>query len=124
VLARAVKTTCPACQQVRRGQAYGRVILRGTYVRQNEDAIRRRIQNVAERAAFTQPERKIISTDWSGSTLEVFTTSEKLAHRIGRELQKAFGGRASYAWSDRDGSLLVTWERDARVARRPTSSRH
>jgi hypothetical protein len=27
------------------------------------------------------------------------------------ELKKAFG-RASYAWSDRDASLLATWQRD------------
>jgi len=30
------------------------------------------------------------------------------------ELKKAFGGRASYAWSDRDGSLFATWQRDDR----------
>jgi len=45
--------------------------------------------------------------------LEVITTSQKLAHRIVATLKKTFGGRASYAWSDRDGSLFATWERDA-----------
>jgi len=43
----------------------------------------------------------------------VITTSQKLAHRIVATLKKTFGGRASYAWSDRDGSLFATWERDA-----------
>ena len=37
--------------------------------------------------------------EWTGSALEVLTTSQKLAHRIATELRKAFGGRTTYAWS-------------------------
>lgn len=73
-------------------------------------AIERRIGNVARRALETQPERKLVSLTWDGPTLEILTTSQKLAHRIVIELKKAFGGRASYAWSDRDGSLFAVWE--------------
>jgi hypothetical protein len=43
----------------------------------------------------------------------VVATSQKLAHRIVYELRKAFRGRATYAWSADDGSLLATWERQA-----------
>jgi len=64
----------------------------------------------------TQPERRIVSTNWSGKTLEVLTTSQKLAHRIARELEKAFGGRAHFSWSDDDGMLLST----VKIARKPT----
>lgn len=53
---------------------------------------------------------------------EVLTTSQKLAHRIVHELKKAFRGQAGYAWSDRDGSLLATWQRDD-VPERPPSRR-
>ena len=38
-----------------------------------------------------------------------------------RELTKAFRGSVTYAWSDRDGSLLATWQRavdDEATARR------
>jgi hypothetical protein len=42
--------------------------------------------------------------------LEILTTSQKLAHRIARELEKAFGGRARFTWSDREGSLDATWK--------------
>jgi NMD protein affecting ribosome stability and mRNA decay len=115
----AARTTCPACQQVRRGEAFGKVVLSGSYTRAHEDAIRRRIENVAKRAAFTQPERQIVSIEWDRGGLEVLTTSEKLAHRIGREISKTFGGRAAYRWSDRDGSLLVTWEREEEPAAPP-----
>ena len=112
LLARAGWTVCPACRQTERGQYYGRVVIRGAYARANEAAIRRRIRNVAERARFTQPERRVGEVARSGDVLEVFTTSQKLAHRIVNELKKAFRGRTSYAWADRDGSLFASWQRD------------
>jgi hypothetical protein len=49
-----------------------------------------------------------VSVEQRGTTLEVLTTSEKLAHRIAGELAKTWRGRATYAWSD-DGSLLARW---------------
>jgi NMD protein affecting ribosome stability and mRNA decay len=103
-------TTCPACQQTGQAVGFGRVLIRGPYATAHEDAIRRRIANVTARAAYTQPERRVSSIERQRDTLEVLTTSQKLAHRIVRELKKAFGGRASYAWSD-DGTLFATWQR-------------
>jgi hypothetical protein len=89
------------------------VVIRGAWAATNAAAIRRRIENVAARAGFTQPERRLVSVDAGPDGLDVITTSQKLAHRIVAELKKAFGGRASYAWSDRDGSLFATWTRHA-----------
>jgi NMD protein affecting ribosome stability and mRNA decay len=106
-------TICPACEQVVEGEYFGRVLLRGKYPRDNEAEIRRRIANVAARAAHTQPERRIVSVERDRQGIEVLTTSQKLAHRITRELKKAFGGRATYRWSDSDGTLTAIWERQA-----------
>jgi hypothetical protein len=89
---------------------FGRILLRGAFVLANEDLIRRRIANVAARAAFTQPERTISSIERRRDVLEILTTSQKLAHRIVHELKKLFRGRATYAWSD-DGTLFATWQR-------------
>jgi hypothetical protein len=72
-----------------------------------------RIRNVAARARFTQPQRRVVSAERRGAVLQVLTTSQKLAHRIVHELRKAFRGRAQYAWSPTDGSLLATWERES-----------
>lgn len=109
--ARAAWAVCPACLQVERGQFFGRVIVRGAFADAHEEAILRRIRNVADRARFTQPERRIVDIRFDGQSLQVLTNSQQLAHRIAHELQKAFGGRANYVWSDWDGRLLATWER-------------
>ena len=114
---------CPACKQAGGAEGFGKVVLRGAYLAANEDAIRRRIQNVADRAEFTQPQHRVASVTRERDTLEVLTTSQKLAHRIARELKKAFHGRTSYSWSDRDGTLFATWERADVPAPQPAQRR-
>jgi NMD protein affecting ribosome stability and mRNA decay len=104
---------CPACLQARDREYYGRVFLcAGRFLSSHERDIRARIANVAARAAYTQPERRIVKIARRSGGLEVRTTSQKLAHRIANELVKAFHGRATYDWSDRDGELLATWSRN------------
>jgi hypothetical protein len=110
LLERAQWTTCPGCAQAKEQSGFGRIVVRGSYAATHDAAVRRRIANTTARAGVTQPERQLSSIERRGDVLEVLTTSQKLAHRIVRELKKAFGGRASYAWSD-DGTLFATWER-------------
>ncbi len=109
VLGGAELVSCPACRQVGEGRAYGCLLLRGDWLSEHEEEVRRRISAVEARARYTQPERRLVRIARQGDGLRVTTTSQKLAHRVARELEKAFGGSASYAWSDRDGSLSVTW---------------
>jgi NMD protein affecting ribosome stability and mRNA decay len=111
------RTVCPACLQVAASQSFGQVIVRD--VGGDEEAMRQRISNVAATAIRTQPERRVVAIERRGADLEVRTTSQKLAHRIARELEKAFQGHAEYHWSDEDGALLSIWRRVE--ARRPVA---
>jgi hypothetical protein len=103
--------SCPACRVGRHGRAFGVVRIEGPYLQEHEGELRRRIANVAERASFTHPERRVFDILTRGDTLEVLTTSQELAHRIAHELAKAFRGTITYRWSDADGRLLATWRR-------------
>jgi|SRR5688572_25883772 NMD protein affecting ribosome stability and mRNA decay len=104
---------CPACEAQASSQYLGRVVVDLTGF-SDEAALRRRIDNVAARAGHTQPERRLVSVERSGSTLDILTTSEKLAHRIAGELAKTWRGSATYRWSD-DGSLFARWRPARRV---------
>lgn len=104
---------CPACRQIERGEFYGQVVIRALHSSAEQDEILRRVANVARRAEFTQPERKIVEIRRQAESLEVRTTSQKLAHRIVHELQKAFGGRGHFEWSHGDGRLLAVWDASA-----------
>lgn len=109
---KAATSPCPACLQVKDGRSYGRVILRGAWLKSHEDEVRRRIANVEARARHTQPERRVVEIGRAKDGLEVMSTSQKLAHRLVREMEKAFGGSSSYRWSDHDGSLTAIWAHD------------
>lgn len=113
-------TVCPACRQTREGEYFGRVTLRGPISAAEEAELRRRVENVEARAQFTQPERRVVSFERTRGALVVLTTSQKLAHRIAREVVKLYGGNARYSWSDRDGALDAVWEREpaGRTSRR------
>lgn len=114
----AARALCPACQQVRKGSYFGLVIALGEFDAHEEERLLARIQGVARRAAHTQPERRIVSIRRRTDGLEVRTTSEKLAHRVARELQKAFGGEAEYRWSEREGALRAVWTSPQQLAAR------
>jgi hypothetical protein len=109
---------CPGCAQAASGEYHGQVLIElgDKAVR---EAISARIANVERRAQFTQPERRIVASNWNGKTLEVLTTSQKLAHRIAHEVEKAFGGRAHFSWSDDDGTLLAT----VKIASKPAAAK-
>ena len=111
-------TVCFACRESSQKQWNGRVLARGVTSSAEQGTIVRRIRNVAERASFTQPERKVVSLEWSGDELEILTTSQRLAHRIVRELTKLMGGVARLHWDTDDGTLFATWEREAKAAAR------
>jgi hypothetical protein len=103
-------TLCPACAQVQDAEYFGRVRVTAPLEHDRELEVRRRIWRVEGRARHTQPERRTVRIDPGPSELEILTTSQKLAHRIARELEKAFGGRAHYTWTDREGALDATWD--------------
>ena len=118
-------TLCPACSQVEELEYFGRVRVTQPLDDVREADVRRRIYNVERRARATQPERRMVRLGRTSGGLEVLTTSQKLAHRIARELEKAFGGRAHYVWTEPEGLLDATWDPAARRRSTPgTSRRH
>ena len=84
-------------------------MITGETVDRLQPEIERRVSHVCSRAMFTQPENRLVSMRPIPQGLEVVTTAQNLAHRIARELEKAFGGKARYSWAPGDGQLLVRW---------------
>ena len=98
VMDKAQSVKCQGCAQAASGEYHGQVLI-ALDDSASREAISARIANVEQRAQIAQPERRIVATNWNGKTLEVLTTSQKLAHRIANEVEKAFGGRAHFSWS-------------------------
>ena len=109
----AVPERCPACRKIADGFPSGVVLLRGGYVREHREEILKLARNEEKRAMGFNPLERIMSVREEGDKLEIATTDEKLAQRIGREVRKACRGTVEYKWSEDSKLLRVNWAREA-----------
>jgi NMD protein affecting ribosome stability and mRNA decay len=101
---------CPACRKIRDAYPEGIVTLRWPDLDKHEAEVRGLISNEEARALAVNPLARVMKiVTFNKREMEVQTTSDQLAQRIGRELVRAFGGKASYRWAHKDMMLRVEW---------------
>ena len=106
--------TCPACLKKEHGYFEGEVsVLHSPFLNNHREEIMNLIHNEEERAKGVNPLERIVAITEEKNRMIVTTTNERLAQRIGRELNKAYRGRTEYHWSEDTKLLRVTWEREA-----------
>jgi NMD protein affecting ribosome stability and mRNA decay len=108
----AVLRRCPACRKIADGFPSGVVTLCGKFLQTHRDEILAIVRNEERRARETNPLERIMDIRDGGGSVEILTTDEKLAQRIGREIRKAYHGAASYKWSEDANLLRVNWTRE------------
>jgi NMD protein affecting ribosome stability and mRNA decay len=104
------KILCPACQKIRDDYPEGIVTLKWSDLRERETEIKGLIANVEARAVSVNPLDRVMRIARRKKDLEVQTTNDRLAHRLGRALVRAYKGKADYKWAHRDMMVRVTWE--------------
>ena len=105
------KVTCPACRKIRDRYAGGIVTLRGDFLMAHKDQIIHLVQNEETRAKGVNPLERIISLREGKGRIEIQTTSERFAQRIGREIKRAYKGNVEYQWSKDNKFIRVNWDR-------------
>lgn len=109
-------TRCPACKQQQEGIPGGFVYLEGGFLTAHREEIERLLRNEAERAAVNNPLARIMQMmkEETGAEgrLTVTTTTENLAQRLGRALERAFDGEVRYDFSHENKLARVYWRRD------------
>ena len=108
----AVLRRCPACRKIADGFPSGVVTLRGGFLRTHRDEILTIVRNEERRARGTNPLERIMAIREGDGSVEILTTDEKLAQRVGREIRKAYQGSVSYKWSEDANLVRVNWSRD------------
>lgn len=106
-----VKLVCPACRKIAEKFAEGYVTIQGDFLKVHKDEILNLIRNKEKIAMDSNPLERIIEIKDRAGTIEVTTTTEKLAQRIGQMLHKAFHGEVEYKWSDDVKLARVVWSR-------------
>jgi hypothetical protein len=85
----------------------------------HRDEIRQLLSNEAERAAIDNPLGRIMRWEKKRDALQLTTTTEHLAQRLGHALEKAYGGQVIYDFSHENKIARVTWRREWKNRRKP-----
>ena len=99
---------CPACQMIRDRKFEGQVIAQGVPARRVEEVLAR-IRNVGDLARRRDPLDRIIAVRRRGQRIELTTTENQLAVRIGREIRDLVKGKLDIRWSHEEDVVRVFW---------------
>jgi NMD protein affecting ribosome stability and mRNA decay len=106
---------CPGCLKIRDRYAQGIVEISGIEPKEKMDILRL-VKNEEIKARGKNPLERIIAIVPKENALRIETTTEKLAQRLGRALNKARGGRVAYKWSERNKFVRVIWQKSRGAA--------
>jgi len=106
------QAVCPACLKIREKMPGGIVHLSGAFLASHMQEILSLIHNQNLRAMRINPLERIMDIETGATDVDVLTTNEKLAQKIGRALHKAYRGAVSYMWSHDTKLARVNWRRD------------
>ena len=109
-----ISVACPACRSAKEGNPTGILYLAGSFVAKNRNEILNLVRNASRVAAAKNPMERIIHIKAEPRyPVVVETTSEKLARRLGRAINKACAGSLDIRFSHEDKLVRVYWRRDA-----------
>lgn len=103
---------CPACQKIRDKYSEGFVIIEGNFPKEHREELMRLLEHKKSRAMSINPLEQIIEVKEHEGRIEITTTTEKFAQRIGKILTKAFNGKIEYKWTDDTKIARIIWVRE------------
>ena len=103
---------CPACRKLQDRVPGGVLRITGSFIWDHKEEILNLIRNESSKALSVNPLERIMSLQSNDGEIEITTTNEKLAQRIGRALHKAYSGTVEYKWSGDTKLARVMWHRD------------
>jgi len=108
------KKLCPACKKIEDRYPLGVLELRGTYLQQKDkkELILNTLRREAENEELRNPLARIMQIQEGDGTLVIYTTTESLARRLGRVINKAFKGDLKISFSETNKFIRVVWERE------------
>lgn len=100
---------CPGCHSVENKICNGEVILEGRLLEKMRTTVHGLIANVEDKCWHDNPSSRILSFNDLGDRIEVTTTTEWLATRIGKEVRKALKGKLQIEHFPEESFARVRW---------------
>lgn len=107
----ASKMVCPACRRIEDKFEGGVVSLEGGFLLQHKSDIMNIIANVEKAEQTSRPLERIISLTDSDGKVEILTTYEHIARRIGEAIHKAYKGELTVQYPEGEKYARVFWRR-------------
>lgn len=102
---------CPACRRIEDQAEGGTVTLEGDFLSQHKSDIMNIITNTQKAEQALRPLERIISLNDRGTSIEILTTYEHIARRIGEAIHKAYKGELSVQYPEGEKYARVSWKR-------------
>jgi hypothetical protein len=106
------KMICPACKRIEDKFEGGVVLLTGKFLKEHKEEILNIVRNVEAYKIEKRPLERIMSIEEIEDALEIKTTYEHLARRIGEAVNSAFKGELKISYPEEEKYVRVRWFRD------------
>ncbi len=103
---------CPGCDRVARGRVDGVVHLSGGFLDEHREEAKSLIHSVAGRRLGKNIAARVAHIEERDGEMIIETTDQALAERLGKEFERAYGGRLDIQWQERSAFARVYWRRD------------
>lgn len=107
----AIATTCPACLRIHDGFPGGYVTLKGPFVQDHREELRRLVEASEAQEKRQHPLERLMEISERAGSLEVTTTGNHLARAIGSALQEAYDGNLKMRYQSDENLVRATWTR-------------
>ncbi len=109
---KAQKMTCPACRRIDDAYEGGHVILEGAFLSGHRSDVVNTIKRAEESEKRQRPLERIMELAIRDDRIEVKTTYEHIARRIGQAVHNAYKGDLKLQYLDGEKFVRVHWKRD------------
>jgi hypothetical protein len=103
---------CPACRRIDDNYEGGHILLEGSFLEAHKNDILNTIRNTGESEKRSRPLERIMGLAVGDQKIEVKTTYEHVARRIGEAIRRAYKGDLKLQYLDGEKFIRVRWKRD------------
>jgi len=106
------KMVCPACKRIDDNYEGGHVVLEGTFLADHKEDLVNTVKKAEEHEKRQRPLERIMDIVVGDDRIEVRTTYEPVARRIGQAVHKAYKGDLKMHYLEDEKFVRVHWRRD------------
>ncbi len=108
----AQRMLCPACRRISDEYEGGHVVLEGAFLAQHRDEVVNTIRKAEQNETRQRPLERIMNMAVGEERIEVSTTYEHLARKIGSVIRNAYKGELKLQYPEAEKFVRVHWKRD------------